>query len=127
MADATELTKAIKKAAGEMYKAKKPVEIRYGTVVSASPLQIQMDQKSILGTDKLVLARNVTDYTMTVTVDWATESSSGGSGEAAYASHSHAISGSKTITVHNGLAVGDKVLMLRQQEGQKFIVVDRLT
>ena len=32
----------------------------------------------------------------------------------------------KKIIIHNGLAVGDEVILIRQQEGQKFIVVDRI-
>ncbi|MDE7299468.1 MAG: DUF2577 domain-containing protein, partial [Lachnospiraceae bacterium] len=30
------------------------------------------------------------------------------------------------ITVHNGLAVGDEVILLRQQGGQKYIVWDKI-
>ena len=30
------------------------------------------------------------------------------------------------VTVHNGLVVGDEVILLRQQGGQKYIVVDRI-
>lgn len=41
-------------------------------------------------------------------------------------SHSHNLSGRKKITVHNSLVAGDKVILIRQQEGQKFIVIDRV-
>lgn len=34
--------------------------------------------------------------------------------------------GTGTITGHNGLAVGDEVVLLRQQGGQKYIVLDRI-
>ncbi|MCI8824711.1 MAG: DUF2577 domain-containing protein [Lachnospiraceae bacterium] len=48
-------------------------------------------------------------------------------GEAAVnSSHSHTLSGRKKITVHNSLVAGDKVILIRQQEGQKFIVIDRI-
>lgn len=48
-------------------------------------------------------------------------------GEAAVnSSHSHTLSGRKKITIHNSLVVGDKVILIRQQEGQKFIVIDRI-
>ena len=30
------------------------------------------------------------------------------------------------ITIHNGLVVGDKVILIRQQGGQKFVVLDRI-
>lgn len=41
-------------------------------------------------------------------------------------SHSHNLSGRKKITVHNSLVVGEHVILMRQQEGQKFIVMDRI-
>lgn len=80
MPDATELTKAIKKAASKAVKAEKPVEVCFGKVTSASPLQILVDQKFTLGAAQLVLSRNVTDFTTNVTVSWNTENKSGGSG-----------------------------------------------
>lgn len=40
-------------------------------------------------------------------------------------SHVHAM-GKIQVTVHNGLVVGDEVILLRQQGGQKYIVVDRI-
>ena len=62
-----------------------------------------MDQKLTLGKSQLVLAREVTDYTTEITVD----------GE------------KKKITIHNGLVVGNEVILLRQQDGQKYIVVHK--
>ncbi len=41
-------------------------------------------------------------------------------------SHLHTLSGRKKIMVHNSLVAGDKVILIRQQEGQKFIVMDRI-
>lgn len=40
--------------------------------------------------------------------------------------HNHAVSGKKKITIHNGLGIGDEVIMIRQQKGQKYIVIDRI-
>ena len=40
--------------------------------------------------------------------------------------HSHSYTGRKKFTVHLGLKTGEKVLMLRCDGGQKFIVLDRL-
>lgn len=126
MPDAVELTKAIKRAAVEAVKAGKPAEICFGKVTSSSPLKILVEQKMTLGAAQLVLTRNVTNFTTEVTVDWSTENKSGGSGDASFASHKHAITGRKKITVHNGLVVGDEVILFRQQGGQKYIVVDRI-
>lgn len=130
MPDAVELVKTIKRAALDAVDASKPVQVCFGKVTSASPLQILVDQKFTLGAAQLVLARNVTNYktmikggnvqnyyyvgtppnTSTVPVD---------------PSHKHAV-GKIEITVHNGLVVGDEVILIRQQGGQKYIVVDRI-
>lgn len=40
--------------------------------------------------------------------------------------HSHSILGKKSITIHNSLTVGDEVLLLRMQGGQKYIVIDKV-
>lgn len=123
MADAVELLKILKKAAIEAVRASKPAEICFGKVTSVLPLKIFVDQKITLGKSQLVLARNVTDYKTEVTVEWLTENRGGSGDETA---HNHRIIGRKKITVHNGLAVGDEVILIRQQGGQKYIVADKI-
>ena len=112
-ADANELVKLIKQASTEAVEAGKPVNVCYGTVVSASPLQIQVEQKMTLGEAQLILTRNVTDYTVSVSVDWTDDDGT-------------AINGTKTMTVNNALTAGETVIMLRWQSGQKFVVLDRI-
>ena len=140
MPDATELVKAIKQAALDATEAAKPCNIVFGKVVSVSPLQINVEQKMVLGKSQLVLSRNVTDFrtaiTMTSADGWATDSHTHkheikdtytGGGTSEDNTHRHNINKSKLmITVHNGLAVGDQVILVRQQGGQKFIVLDRV-
>ena len=143
MADVSELVKAIKKAARDERESSKPVHVFFGVVRSVSRLNISVEQKMVLGEAQLVLARNVTDYSLMVTVDCLTESAlrthshsvkgTDGDGDDINLTtgesslvHNHNISGKKRIMVHNGLAVGDKVILLRQQDGQKFVVIDRI-
>lgn len=40
-------------------------------------------------------------------------------------SHNHSISGRKTMTIHNGLKLNDNVILLQQQGGNNFIVLDK--
>ncbi len=143
MADANDLVKAMKKAARDEREASKPVNVFFGEVVSTSPLKINVEQKMVLGEAQLVLSRNVTDYTMAVTTDWVTESGLGihshtisgtdGGGDEIFLTtggsnliHGHSIAGKKNITVHNGLSAGDEVILVRQQGGQKYVVIDRI-
>lgn len=115
--DANELVKAMKRAALDAMDASKPVNVYFGQVVTASPLQINVEQKMILGKAQLILSRNVTDFKTMVTVDWKTEEEE---------NHTHAITEKKEMVIHNALTVGDEVILIRQQEGQKYIVIDRI-
>ena len=83
--DINELVRAVKQAAVEAVKADGPMAVRFGTVTSASPLKIQVDQKKTLTEAQLILTNNVRDFNVDMTVDHQTESQSGGSGEAAFA------------------------------------------
>lgn len=124
--DFNDLLKMIKQAAVEAVNASKPTAIVYGKVISISPLKINVEQKMTLTAAQLVLTRNVTDYKVYMTVDHVTEPKSGGNGDSSFASHNHAYKGKKQFTVHNGLVVGDEVILIQMQGGQKYIVWDRV-
>lgn len=128
LADANGLVEAVKKASRDEREASKPVNVYFGEVISKTPLKINVEQKMILGENQLILTRNVTDYMTTVTVQWTTEEGvflADGQTESV-PSHAHEITGTKNFLMHNALEVGDEVIILRQQEGQKFIVIDRI-
>lgn len=133
MADIVEV---MKKAGLDAVEASKPVNVFFGNVVSVNPLKINVEQKMTLESPQLVLARNVTTHTIQMTVDHWTEiedehthavhDTYTGGGSSDPTTHNHAYKGKKTFTVHNGLVVGDKVILIREQGGQRFIVIDRL-
>ena len=148
MADAAEFVKIIKKAATEAVNAEKPVRICFGKVTEVAPLKILVEQKMTLVAAQLILSRHLTDHRCEMTIDDYTEDHTeihshnldlslegddeikdiiepkGTVGEAEL-THCHKITGRKGFIVHNGLAVGDEVILLRQQGGQKFLVWDR--
>lgn len=97
----------------------KPVQIRYGTVTKANPVEVKVDASLTLSESagQLLLTRNVTNYSIDVTVDLETEETQ---------EHSHEVSGKTSVTVHNALKVGETVVMLRKEGGQKYVVLDRL-
>jgi hypothetical protein len=90
-------------------------------VVSASPLKITIEQKMTLSKPQLILTRNVTDYEVKMTVDHLTENT-----EINDVPHKHSYKGKKIFTVHNSLVVGEEVVLIRIQGGQKYLVLDRL-
>ncbi len=127
MADANGLVEAMKKISQNDRDASKPVNVYFGEVVSNAPLKINVEQKMVLGEGQLILTRNVTDYMTSVTVQWETETGVLADGKTqAPPPHVHGIAGVRNFLMHNALEVGDEVILVRQQEGQKFIVIDRI-
>ena len=126
-----DIVEVMKKAALGAVEAADPVKVFFGNVISASPLKINVEQKMTLEAAQLILTRNVTTHTIQMTVDHWTEDETEhthvvGGVTSSPTTHKHAYKGKKTFTVHNGLVVGDKVILIREQGGQRFIVIDRL-
>lgn len=107
----------IKQASAEAIEQGKPVNLIYGVVETTSPLAIRVDQKLLLQENFLVLCRQVTDHMVTMEVAHSTEQAN---------NHNHDYTGVKTFKVLNGLKAGEKVMMIRMQGGQRFIVLDRV-
>ena len=72
-----------------------------------------------LGSAQLILTRNVTDYETEITVNWTTE-------KASEPEHEHDLKGKKKIKIHNGLATGDEVILLKKKGGQKYLILDKV-
>lgn len=107
----------IKKVAVSAVKASNPFAFVLGKVTSASPLKIYVDQKFEITSAQLILTNAVRDHNVEMEVDHQTETAEG---------HVHAYKGTKTFKVKNKLKVGEQVLLLRADGGQKFIVLDRV-
>ena len=129
----TNAVELVKKAAVEAVEAGKPVHLLFGTVISASPLKIQVDQKAIYTEKMLVLTRNVTDFEVDMEVSHWTENGTQHQhpvttgGTATPTSHRHQYKGRKKFKVYNSLVVGDWVVLARIQKGKKFVVLDRIS
>ena len=111
------MVELIKMAALGAVDESKPTAIIFGNVVSAVPLKINIDQKLTLNASQIILTNNVKDYEVEMTVEHITEESD---------NHTHAYKGKKKFKIHNGLVVGDQVIMLQMQGGQKFVVLDKV-
>ncbi len=103
----------VKRAAVEAVKAGKPFSLTYGTVVSASPLKISVNQKLILNSEQLILTNAVRNFSVAITADLTTEDVPEDINATRY-------------TVNLALKPGEQVIMLRTDGGQKFIVLDRV-
>jgi hypothetical protein len=94
----------IKKAALDAVKASMPSGVYFGTVTSISPLKITVEQKMTLTDKQLVLSSLVKDFKVDMTLNDTRQN----------------------VTIHLGLKSGEKVMLLRVQGGQQFIVLDRV-
>lgn len=134
MPDATKLVKAMKKAALDAMESTKPCGVFFGEIKSENPLKVLVEQKMLLSEEQLILTRNVTEFDVDISVDHETENQkvvhshaipTGSSGPVDI-EHKHAYYGRKTFTVHNGLVEGEKVILMRMNGGQKYVVLDRI-
>lgn len=100
-------------------------DVEIGEVVSVDPLIIQTESKISLDASSIVLTKNTSLHSIDMSVDHLTENRAGGGGMAEYASHNHEYKGRKTYLVHNELLVGEKVILLRESGGQRYIAIDK--
>lgn len=104
MADVSALVDEIKRLAVSAVDAGKPCGVFFGVVKNEKPLEITVEQKLTLGEGQLILTRAVSDYETQVETDGA----------------------KKKIKVLNGLKVGERVVLIRLEGGQSFLVSDRV-
>lgn len=82
----------------------KPVAFCFGTVESASPLKIRLNQKLLLPSSFLIVSEACRDIETKMVIDGVT----------------------KNVKVLKRLKKGEKVLMIRFDSGQKYYVVERV-
>ena len=107
----------------------------FGTVDSISPLKIQVEQRLTLTEEDLILTKAVVDHWVDIEVSHFTveddflDTTHGhpNAGPASFDStHKHGYQGRKKIKIYNGLLPGEKVILIRLQGGQRYIVLDRI-
>lgn len=98
------LVELIQRIATRAVEESQPTAIVFGTVVSISPLKINIEQKLTLEAAHLVLTNNVKDHDVDITLE----------------------GNRRKYTIHNNLKNGEKVILLRQQGGQKYVVMDKV-
>ena len=90
----------IKKAAKDAIEASNPVSILYGEVLESDPLKILVDQRFTLTKSFLIQTDSTTELSLT-------------------------INGAQ-YTLRPPLQAGDKVVLVRMQGGQKYLVLDKV-
>ncbi len=103
MADA-QWIENMKRIMTQAVEAGDPCDIIPGTVVSASPPAVQIDQKTTVKGSQLLVPKRLTDHTETMVIPEV---------------------GEVAVTVKSGLKTGEQVLLLQKKGGQQFLVLDR--
>ncbi|MBQ9346429.1 MAG: DUF2577 domain-containing protein [Oscillibacter sp.] len=131
-------------------------QILIGTVTGTNPLRIQIegDEKLVIGGSNTIIPQHLTDYTTKATfeldegtIDSVTEGNGshthtngehGGHGIGGTGRHTHGPDGTHphhlvtfaltrgTLTVHNALQSGEMVLVLSINNGKRYFVLDRM-
>ena len=132
------LLETMKQVAQATNDAGMPTAFLFGSVTKTSPLTIRVDNRfDITGEAIVVMKEFRAGYYPTHQHSGfkdapTTETKSGGGGDAAFASHDHTLKNNYltntdgTSEYYYGLAVGDKVVLLRNQGGQSFLVLGRV-
>lgn len=108
------MLEAIKQAALGAMDAAGPVIVQLGVVTSVNPLKVMVDNRLELTEDFFVVLESLTKLELDL-------------------KHTHSITGGSTqealkdkIILRKGLEAGDKLLLLRMQGGQRYVILDRV-
>lgn len=126
------LIQKIKQAAIEAVEEGTPVVLMYGVVESVNPLRVNADQRLPLEEDSLILTSNVKDYKTEISFNnpgiknivknYTMDDEEGENYQLTFQDSSI----KNEVTIYNGLKQGEKVILLRIQGGQEYIVLDRV-
>ena len=127
MLNSNNFLEIIKRAALDASEQAQPCDILFGTVTGAAPLKIRVDQKLELGEAQLILTRNVTDHKVKIkgknVQSFFFTDDNGGTADLS-PPHVHAL-GEIEAEIKNALKEGERVILLKQRGGQKYLVLDR--
>jgi hypothetical protein len=103
----------IKQASIGAVGAGNPVEITLGEVVSIDKFEVKIEQKLILPKEFFIVPESLTRYEIDLTHSHST--------------HEGSTSNSlNKVVIREGLKQGDKLLLLRVQGGQKYVILDKV-
>lgn len=108
------LLDVVKRAAIQAVKAENPIIVLFGLVNKVNPLEINVEQRFTLTADFLIVPESMTQFEIDL-------------------KHVHSFNTSQTeealtqkIVIREGLRQGDKVILLRIQGGQQYLVLDKV-
>ncbi|TGE37637.1 DUF2577 domain-containing protein [Desulfosporosinus fructosivorans] len=112
------LLDVIKNAGMDAVGASNPVTIMIGEVITVNPLSVKVEQRFTLTADFLIVPESMRLFE--IDLEHAHQYTDNGF------SRNTAEALITKIVIHPGLKGGDKVLLLRVQGGQKFLILDKV-
>ncbi|MEK3768510.1 DUF2577 domain-containing protein [Paenibacillus sp. FSL R5-0887] len=91
---------AIKQAAVEAINAAGPVIVQLAVITNENPLEVLVDNRLSLSEDFLIVPEKLSGLKVTI--------------------------GAQEVEIRKALAVGDKLLLIRMQGGQRYVIMDRV-
>lgn len=112
------LLDVIKAAGMDAVGASNPVNIMFGEVITIDPFSVKVDQRFTLPADFLIMPERLIRYEVDLshTHQYTDDGSARTTSEAL----------TTKLIVRPGLKTGDKVLLLRVQGGQKYVILDKV-
>lgn len=104
--DHGDLVRIIKRMVKETVENEKPTRVMYGKVISTNPLKINIEQRMVLDKNFLVLSDRLTRKSTRIRIPSTNDQ--------------------VDVVFDNSLKVNDRVILLREQGGQKFIILDKV-
>ncbi|MCY6958876.1 MULTISPECIES: DUF2577 domain-containing protein [Clostridium] len=106
----------IKEASMGAVGASNPVSILFGKVLSTDDFKIKVDQKLVLDKDFFIIPESLTRYEVDLkhTHDYKDNSVT------------NLNTSLDKLVIREGLKQGDKVLLLRVQGGQQYVILDKV-
>lgn len=140
----TGIIETIKLAALDAIENSNPCDLRFGTVSSISPLKVKVSNDFIIPEQLLIVPEHLTDHSMITNVG-GSDGGGGGSVNVYVEGETLVITTNgtevvtdndvteevevvdeRTLTMYNSLEVGDNVVLLRNQGGSSYLIVDRV-
>lgn len=94
----------IKRIVLQAVEAGDPCDVIPGTVVSVSPVAVQIDQKTTVRGQQVLVSKHLTDHVEMMVIPKI---------------------GEVEVTVKSGLKAGEQVLLLQKRGGQQYVILDR--
>ena len=135
MSDMSDFLGVMQGVAGNVQKNSELVNLVFGKVETIEPLTIRVDAQTLLIEKELILTHLVRDYEVDIEVSHQTVNDDilntlhnhlGVPDNFFDSHHYHAYQGRKKIKIYQGLQIGEGVLMIKEQGGQRHVIIDRL-